>query len=179
MTTQTNRDGGRWANPWRIAAWGLGGLILLLPLVAMQFTGEVKWDVFDFVFATVLIFAVGIPLELAVRLNSNGAYRFGAGLALAAGFLTVWANGAVGMIGSEDNAYNLLFLGVIVLALVGSAIARFKAGGMAKAMVAAAAAQAALAAGGMPADLRGGIFSMGFAIVWLLAAVLFRRAARA
>jgi hypothetical protein len=83
------------------------------------------------------------------------------------------------MIGSEDNADNLLFLGVIVVALFGSMIARFKAQGMAAAMIAAAAAQAALAAAGMASDLRGGIFAMGFAIAWLLSAALFRSAARA
>ena len=42
--------GGRWG----IAAWVTAGLVLL-PLVAVQFTDEVKWTRRDFLFATVLI----------------------------------------------------------------------------------------------------------------------------
>ena len=171
-------NGAKRANPWRIAGWSLASLILLLPLVAMQFTAEVNWDLFDFLFAAVLILAVAIPFELTVRLTRNNFYRGGIAMALAASFLTIWANGAVGMIGAEDNAYNLLFLGVIIVALAGAAIARLRAGGMALAMLAAAAAQVAVAAGGMPSDMRGGIFSMCFALPWLISAVLFRGAAR-
>ena len=82
------------------------------------------------------------------------------------------------MIGSEDNPYNLLFFGVILLALAGAVAARFRPAGMALAMAVAAAAHSAVAVGGMVEDLRGGIFSLAFAGLWLLAAALFRKAAR-
>ena len=42
-------------------------VILLLPLVAMQFTDEVNWGVFDFVFAGALLGGTGLLLELAVE----------------------------------------------------------------------------------------------------------------
>lgn len=160
-------------NPWRIAAWSGAGLILLMPLIAMQFTEEVRWTGPDFVFAGVLIGGVGLAFELAVRGTRNVAYRAAAVVALAAAFLTLWVNGAVGMIGSEDNPYNLLLLGVIALALVGSAAARFRAGGTARAMIVAAVAQAGFGVAGLAVDMRGGILSTAFAGLWLLSAALF------
>ena len=138
-----------------------------------------NWTGFDFLFAAVLIGGVGGLFELAVRMSRNTAYRAGVGAALAAAFLIVWANGAVGMIGSEHNPYNLLFIGVIAVALAGALIARFRAAGMAGAMLAAGIAHACVAVAGMPADPRGGIVSAAFAAPWLLSAWLFRKAARA
>lgn len=169
---------GRWS-PWRVAGWGTAALILLLPAVAMQFTSEVNWTASDFVFAIVLIGGTGLLFELTVRMSDNIAYRAGVGLALAATFLTVWANGAVGMIGDEDNAYNLLFLGVIALALAGAIGAGFKPRGMFRAMAAAAVAQLCVSLGGLSADPRGAVLSAGFAGLWLLSAALFRIAAGA
>lgn len=164
--------------PWRAVAWGLAALLLLLPLVAMQFSDEVSWTVGDFLFAGLLIGIVGVTFELTVRVTRNWAHRAAVVSALAAGFLTIWANGAVGMIGSEDNPYNLLFFGVILLALAGAVAARFRPAGMALAMAVAAAAHSAVAVGGMFEDPRGGIFSLAFAGLWLFSAALFRKAAR-
>ena len=141
----TNPDRHRnWA--WvRPIAWGGAAALVLLPLVAMQFTREVNWTVGDFLFAAMLIGGVGLALELAVRISPNWSYRAGAALGLAAGFLLIWANGAVGYIGSEDNPYNLLFVGVVAIAFAGSLISVFRAQGMAFAMLAAGIAH--LAAG--------------------------------
>src|SRR4051794_6865924 len=90
---------------WRLAGWSLAAGLLLLPLVAMHFTKEVNWTVFDFLFAGLLIGGVGLVLEVAVRMTRNPFYRMAVAAALAASFLTIWVNGAVGMIGSEDNPY--------------------------------------------------------------------------
>ncbi len=171
------RTGSRTGSRWRLAGWGLAVALLLLPLVAMQFTDEVKWDGADFVFAGVLFGSIGLGFEGIVRKSSSRSYRFGAGFALFAAFLTVWVNAAVGMIGSEDNSYNLLFGGVLLLALTGAIVARFRPAGMARAMVAAAIAQAAISSFGLPTDVRGAVLSMSFAVLWLLAATLFRKAA--
>lgn len=179
MTTKTEDPGTRsGASPWRVAGWSIAVLVLLLPLVAMRFTREVNWTVGDFIFAALLLGIVGVLFELTVRVTRSGAHRAAVGIAVAASFLTIWANGAVGMIGDEDNPYNLLFLGVIVLALLGSVAARFHPGGMAVAMTIAAIAQAALGIVGAFSDLRGGILSTLFAGLWLLSALLFRQAAR-
>lgn len=178
MAEQAEIVNDRNGNRWRVLGWGTAAGVILLPLVAMQFTSEVKWTTGDFLFAILMIGSVGLAFELVVRASSNIAYRAGAATALAAAFLTVWVNGAVGMIGSEYNGYNLLFLGVIVLALAGSIAARFRPAGLAFAMGVAAIAQAAIGLFGMSADLRGGILATGFAGIWMLSAALFRAAAR-
>lgn len=171
-------DTGLGGSPWRIAGWGLAVLALLTPFLAMQFTGEVNWTGSDFIFAAVLIGGVGLLFELTVRLSGEKSYRAGVGLALAASFLTVWASGAVGMIGDEGNPLDLMFAGVLAVALLGAAIAGFRPGGMARAMAVAAAAQLAASVAGMFTDLRGGVFSAMFALIWLASAAMFRRAER-
>ena len=164
---------------WRIVFWGAACALLALPAVAMQFTREVDWSGGDFVLMGLLFALVGGGIELAVSRSSDRFYRAGAIVAILAGFLTIWVNLAVGMIGSEDNSYNLLFAGVLVLAILGSALASFRARGMAGAMAAAAAVQFLAAIMGLPADPRGGILSALFALPWLLSAALFRTAERA
>jgi hypothetical protein len=172
-------DGGRrHASHWRIAAWTVAAFILLLPLVAMQFTDEVDWDVTDFAVFGALVVGVGVTFELAVRKTGNTAYKTGVGIALLAAFLLVWVNGAVGIIGSEENDANLMYYGVLAVGIIGSLIARFEPRGMAHAMVATAGAQVlvfvvALVAGwGFT-----GPVTLIFGALWLGSAELFRRAA--
>ena len=59
------------------------------------------------------------------RASGNAAYRAAAGFALAAAFLLVWVNGAVGIIGTENNDANLLYVGVFGVGFFGALIARF------------------------------------------------------
>jgi hypothetical protein len=116
------------------------------------------------------------------------AYRTGAAVAVAASFLLVIVNGAVGFLGDEDNPANLIFLGIILIAALGSAIARFRAAGMARAMFTTAAAQVlagivALAAG-LGSAGADGIYEVVlgtslFSGLWLLSAGLFRKAGHA
>lgn len=186
MAAAANLGGGR-GGPWRMAAWGaVIALILAIPLVAMQFSRDVNWSPFDFAFAGGLMLAVAIVYEIAARIGS-AYYRGGVAAALAAAFLLVWISGAVGVIGNEDNAANLLFLGVLAVAVIGAAVARFRATGMARAMIVTAAAQAlvgviALIAGwgaagpSYPWDIIG--LSGGFTALWLGSAWLFDKATR-
>jgi hypothetical protein len=177
MAKERENIGGRRWSGWRIAGWSVAALLLLLPLVAMQLTDEVNWTAFDFIFMGGLIGGVGLGIEFLVRKSDSLAYRLAAVLALVAAFLTVWVNGAVGMIGSEDNPFNLLFGGVLAIALIGAIVARFEPAGMTRALFATAIAQAAVGAVGLSADVRGGVLSAAFAGLWLLAAALFRKAA--
>ena len=118
--------------------------LLLIPLVAMQFTKEVNWSFFDFVFATMLVFGTGLAYQLVASRATTTAFRLGVGVALAAAFLLIWVNGAVGLIGSEDNPANLLYAGVLAVAGLGALLARFRPRGLARAMAAAAVAQVAV-----------------------------------
>jgi hypothetical protein len=178
---------GRGASRWRIAGWGLAVFILLIPLAAIQFTDEVNWTAGDFVFAVVMFGSVGLTLELTFRKSGRPAYRGAVGFALAAAFLLIWINGAVGIIGDEGNPANLMYGGVLAVALVGAITARFAAAGMARAMFLTALAQAAVTAIALFAGLgaleppgpTGIVVINGFFLaLWALSGGLFRRAAR-
>lgn len=182
MAENAASGGGRRMRFWRIAPWVIAALLLLLPLAAMLFTDEVKWDPSDFaVFGAMLLGACG-AWELAARMTSNSAYQAAVGVALAAAFLLVWINLAVGIIGSEDNPANLMYGGVLVIAIIGALIARLQPLGMARALAATALAQASVAMIALIAGLGSTgpiLFLAGFfATLWLLSAWLFRKAAQ-
>jgi hypothetical protein len=179
MTESTRMAGGNKRNWWRIVAWSAAGGLILLPLVAMQFTSEVNWTGADFAFAIVMFGGVGLLFELAVRLSSNMAYRAGMGVALLAFFLLVWINLAVGIIGSEDNDANQMFVAVPTIAIGGALIAHFRPRGMMVAMIAAAVAQFGVAIAALVIGA-GFIFPITamFAGLWMTSAWLFAKAAR-
>lgn len=170
----------------RIAAWSAVPLILLVPLVAMRFSDEVNWTVFDFAIAAVLLIGVGVAFEFVVRNTGSTAYRIAFGLALAAALLLIWINGAVGIIGDETNKANLMYAGVLAVGFIGALIAGLRAQGMVIAMFSAAVAQVLVAVialiGGMgtagpiwPLDILG--VTGFFTALWVTSAFLFRRAA--
>lgn len=162
-----------------MAGWGAAAALLLLPLFAMQFTNEVNWGAGDFAFAGALIAGVGVSYELAVRATGSKAYRAAVGVALAAAFLLVWANVAVGIIGSEDNPANQIYYGVLAVGIAGALVARFRPAGMAHALIATALAQVAAAVIAMVAGWGfTGPVTLVFAALWLTSAWLFRKAAR-
>ena len=63
MAASAERGGGWRRRRWRIAAWTGAALMLLLPLVAMQFTDEVNWSETDFIVAGALIGGTGLTLS--------------------------------------------------------------------------------------------------------------------
>lgn len=184
MTEEAKITQGRIASPWRIAAWSIAALLLMLPLVAMQFTREVAWTASDFVFAATMIGGTGLLFELAVRRSRNLGYRAGVAVLLAAIFLLIWVNGAVGIVGNEGHPFNLLYGGVILVAVAGALVAGFRALGMALAMIATAGTQTlvgimAVVIGGNepPGPVGVAILNGGFVALFLGAAWLFARAA--
>ena len=58
--------------------------ILLVPLLAMQFTDEVVWSLADFAVAGALLVGTGLMFQMALRQAGDLAYRAAAGVALAA-----------------------------------------------------------------------------------------------
>ena len=75
-------------------------LLLLIPLIAMQFTHEVKWTIWDFVAAAVLLFSTGLMCELVMRKVKKVKYRITICLAILVVLLLVWAELAVGIFGT-------------------------------------------------------------------------------
>jgi hypothetical protein len=79
--------------------------ILSLPLVAMQITDDVVWGLADFAVAGVLLAAIGVAFELAVRKAGNPAAAFG-----------IAAVGvAAAMFGEADDAPGLVLLGILLM----------------------------------------------------------------
>ena len=113
-------------------------------------------------------------------------YRFAVGLAVATAFVLLWVNGAVGVIGSENNDANLMYFGVLAVGIVGAVIARFQPRGMSLALFATAFTQAFVTLVAIigrlgfptsgPLDL---VLLNGFFIaLWVVSACLFRQTAR-
>lgn len=168
--------------PLRLLGWAIPVGLLTVPWLAGW-----PWSAADFIVAGAMFAIVGGSFELAVRASGDLSYRIGAAVALATAFLLVWINLAVGIIGSEDNPLNLIFFAIIAIAMGGSLAARFRACGMARAMTVAAAVQGIVGIAVFVLDL-GANEAPGatgllllielFALLWLVSAWLFRRAAR-
>jgi hypothetical protein len=75
--------------------------ILLLPLLAMQFSREVNWTPFDFLVAGALLLGACLAFEFLARRVATRTHRIMAGIAIAAVLLLVWAELAVGVFGTR------------------------------------------------------------------------------
>ncbi len=75
-------------------------ILLLIPFIAMQFTNEVDWKILDFVIMGVLLTGTGLLCELVIRkVNSVKNRIIICGVILFVFFL-IWAELAVGIIGT-------------------------------------------------------------------------------
>ena len=181
----TENGGGRRGSRWRIAVWGTAAFILLLPFLAMQFTDEVAWDLADFAIVGAMLVGACGTYELAARVTDNTTYRFAVGVGLAAALILVWLSLGVGIIGRDGDPANLMYFGVLAVAIMGALIARFQPLGMARALSATALAQTsvaviALIAGfGYPwsGALELSALNGFFVALFVASAWLFRRAA--
>jgi hypothetical protein len=162
-------------------------LVLLLPLLAMHFTDEVAWSPADFAVAGVLLFGAGLAYQLVARRAGVSAYQVAAGVAVTAAVLLVWLVGAVGVIGEDGDRADLMYGGVLLVGIVGAALARLRPAGMARALLGMALAQGLVAV----VALIGGKHDLAatsvpelvglngiFVALFIGSAVLFRRADR-
>ncbi|HZW14944.1 MAG TPA: hypothetical protein VFF66_01690 [Brevundimonas sp.] len=178
--TVTNGDAQRDARltRWlRTVVWGGAAFVWLVPL-GFRLFADLPWTTGDFVaWGVMLLVAAGLA-EAGLRLSGKLAYRAGMIVAVGTSFLITWSNLAVGIIGDENNPLNQIFFGVIAIALIGSFLVRFRAKGMAAVMVATAVVQ--FGTGFLALAYEHIVFGIVgvFALGWLLAAWLFREAAR-
>lgn len=76
------------------------GILLLIPLIAMQFTTEVDWDIFDFVIMGFLLSATGFLSEFVLRRIKSTPSRIIFCGAVSLVFFLIWAELAVGVFGT-------------------------------------------------------------------------------
>ena len=75
-------------------------LLLLIPLVAMQFTNEVNWTLSDFVVMGALLLGTGLLCELVMRKVNNIKYRVAICGVILAALVLIWIELAVGIFGT-------------------------------------------------------------------------------
>ena len=75
-------------------------LLLLLPLIAMQFTPEVNWGLADFLVMGALLLSTALIIELVSKMVKNKQQRILFSVAIVIAFLLVWAELAVGIFGT-------------------------------------------------------------------------------
>lgn len=171
------------ARRWRIARWSTGALLLLTPLIAMQFSSAVNWGPEDFIFGAFLIFGALGAYELISKPSSDTAYRIGLAVSIGAAFLLLWVNGAVGI---TDGPADIMYPGVAAVGVIGALVAQFRPRGMSLAMAAAALTMVlvsilALVTGSVPAfnsafEILG--ITLFFVVLFSGSALLFREAAQ-
>jgi ABC-type Mn2+/Zn2+ transport system permease subunit len=74
--------------------------LLLIPLIAMQFTNEVNWTLLDFVVMGVLLLVTGFMFEFAMRIIKKTTHRIAVCAVILVGLLLIWAELAVGIFGT-------------------------------------------------------------------------------
>ena len=164
---------------WRAVLWITVVALWLLPALAMQLSDEVNWSVGDFLVFGVMLAVAGGLCELALRQSHNQAYRLACVVVIGAGFLLVWANLAVGLIGDEGHPANLMYFGVLGIGLAGALRVKLRAAGLAQVMLAMAFAQSIAMGVALALGERHSVALSGFWLAaWLMASALFRHAAR-
>lgn len=123
----------------------LGTLVfLLIPFIGMQYSSEINWTISDFIIAGCLIFGTGVTYKFITYKTGTIVFRTAVALALGSVFLLIWVNGAVGIIGSETNEFNLLYSLVVLTGLIGLFLSGLKPRGLSYTMLAMAAIQSIL-----------------------------------
>lgn len=98
--------------------------LLLIPFIAMQFTNEVNWSVFDFIIMGSLISGTCFLFYIMARRSSNFIFRLATSIAILSSFLLIWVNLAVGLIGSGPNIANLMYIAVFAILIGGTYFSR-------------------------------------------------------
>ena len=76
-------------------------ILLLIPFAAMKLGVDgVDWKANDFIAAAVMLFGSGIAIEIALRVVKRFEYRIAACVAILLVLAIVWAELAVGLLGT-------------------------------------------------------------------------------
>ncbi len=80
-------------------------ILLLIPCIAMMFSDEVKWTLFDFIVAGILLLSAGLTLEFILRKVKTSKNRIALCIALFLILFLVWAELAVGIFGTPVGGH--------------------------------------------------------------------------
>lgn len=126
----------------RFRKWALLILaVLAIPFLLSITSEEVQWSSEDYVIMASALAVMACIYEFATNVKRTSLYKYATVVALLAGFVLFWVNGAVGIIGSEDQSVNLLYAVVIVVLLIGAFYSKLEASGMALTLFATAVCQ--------------------------------------
>ena len=76
------------------------GLLLSIPLIAMQLTDEVNWSFFDFIIMGVMLSITGLAIGIIIKTIKNYKYRNIFIAIIIMIFLLIWAELGVGLFGT-------------------------------------------------------------------------------
>lgn len=163
---------------FRRIAWAGAVGLWLTPLVAMRYSAEVDWTAFDFIVWGVMLTVAAGAFDLATRMRGGLAYQMGAAVAVGSAFLLVWANLAVGVVGSENEALNLIFFPPLIVGVAGGFVTGFTPLGLSRTLWAMAVIQAITlaVAFAITRDLDALLVAF-WVVAWMMAAWLFGKAA--
>ncbi len=167
---------------WRRTTWLSGLLLLLAALGAGQVIGGTA-IVESLAKIGSLLFGIGVVADLSSRLRGRAAYRTAMLLAVVAVLLLGWVTVAVGIADAGNGDLDLMNGAVILVAVIGVVIARFRSGGMSRALYVTALTQVAVTAVALAPGLNapfGWAFEIVtinglFIVLFLGSAVLFSR----
>lgn len=80
--------------------YGIPAMLLVLPLVAMQFTKEVNWTVSDFVIGGILLFGTAGIIDFVLRKVKSRRNRIMLSVSVLLVLMLIWAELAVGLFGT-------------------------------------------------------------------------------
>tara|TARA_B100001146_G_scaffold64768_1_gene57454 strand:+ start:1330 stop:1602 length:273 start_codon:yes stop_codon:yes gene_type:complete len=84
----------------RIKILQMVGLLLIIPLIAMQLTDEVEWSLFDFIIMGTLLLITGLMGEIIFKKVKKYKHRVILYVVVSITFLLIWAELAVGIFGT-------------------------------------------------------------------------------
>ena len=76
------------------------GLLLLIPLIAMQLTNEVNWSLFDFMIMGAMLTITGLLGGVIFKRIKNSGYRLILTITIVLILFLLWAELAVGLFGT-------------------------------------------------------------------------------
>jgi hypothetical protein len=76
------------------------GLLLLIPLIAMQLTDEVKWSLLDFIIMGAMLSITGLFGEVILKKVKKSKHRLILYITIVIIFFLIWAELAVGIFGT-------------------------------------------------------------------------------